>query len=133
MSGDSHFRYQNSRGGHRAAEVQVSSHFLNIAEDVQKVAGNCDFLHRVSQLSAFNPHSRGAVRNISRHDVYTKSHEFGDIKTILYRSNHPLWIMLAGLYKEVVAPDGRIAGDPARSVSRGCHVQFARRITVQQI
>src|SRR6185369_16125031 len=63
--GDGHPGDQDRAGVPRTAGIDVASHRNDIAEHVLEVAGDRDFLDRISDRAIFDPESRRATRIVA--------------------------------------------------------------------
>src|SRR4051794_7632537 len=84
FTGNSHLLDQHRASSHTAAQINVAADGDNLLIHLLQVAGDCDFVNRIGNLSVFDPKARSAARVITRHSVHTLTHEFRDDETAMH-------------------------------------------------
>ena len=122
------------RRGDGAAEPQIVSHHLDVAEHVEEVAGDRDLLDRVRQLAVLDPEPGGAARVVAGHRVDAEADQLRHERPRVDRGDDRLGRMRPGGRDR--SWSGATLGaspDRASGVAGRARAEPARRVGVEEV
>jgi hypothetical protein len=95
-----------------------------VGKHLFEIAGDGDFLYRVSKGTIFNPVSGCAFGIIAGYKVDTMPHEFADNQAPMHLSHQIVKIFLVGFQYKIMCTTG---------IASRCHAKLASRIGRKEI
>ena len=98
------------------AEFEVAGNFRDVEQHVFEVAGDGDLLDGIGELSAGDPQSAGAAREVASDEVHAEAHQLGNVETLFHVADKLLGLAGAGFRKKLPTPMPGVPASPREAL-----------------